>query len=195
MTAFWSAVAVVFAAELGDKTQLVALGFGARYRLRWVLPAMALAYLFANLVSVVIGAVLGAALPGDVVRLCGGVLFVVFAVLTVTGGGENEAQHDAVGAGSGDTGTPAVRVIGSVAVAMFMAELGDKTMLATATLASTRNPLLVWAGASVGIFLAGAVGAIAGRAIGDRVPEGWVRFGAAILFAVFGVALIASAIG
>lgn len=195
MTAFWSAVAVVFAAELGDKTQLVALGFGARYRLRWVLPAMALAYLFANLVSVVIGAVLGAALPGDVVRLCGGGLFVVFAVLTVTGGGENEAERDTVGAGSGDAGTPAVRVVGSVAVAMFMAELGDKTMLATATLASTRNPLLVWAGASVGIFLAGAVGAIAGRAIGDRVPEGRVRFGAAILFAVFGVALIASAIG
>lgn len=122
-------------------------------------------------------------------------MFVVFAVLTVTGGGENEAEHDTVGAGSGDAGTPAVRVVGSVAVAMFMAELGDKTMLATATLASTRNPLLVWAGASVGIFLAGAVGAIAGRAIGDRVPEGRVRFGAAILFAVFGVALIASAIG
>ena len=55
--------------------------------------------------------------------------------------------------------------------------------------------LLVWVGATAGIFLAGALGAIVGRAIGDRIAQRWVRTGSAVLFAVFGVALIASAIG
>ena len=195
VSSFWSALAVVFVAELGDKTQLVALGFGARYRLRWVLTGIGLAYVATNLVSVVIGALLGAAFPDDVVRVAGGILFLAFAVWTM---------HDPDGAGAdpaerGDDAVavsrPPTRVVMSVAGAMFVAELGDKTMLATATLASTRNPALVWAGATLGIFLAGALGATAGRAIGDRVPERSVQIGAAALFAVFGIALIVSAIG
>ena len=194
MSSFWSALVVVFVAELGDKTQLVALGFGARYRLGWVLTGIGLAYVATNLVSVVIGALLGAALPDDVVRVAGGVLFLSFAVWTLrdpdgdgSEGGEREADATTVS-------RPPARVVMSVAAAMFVAEFGDKTMLATVTLASTRNPVFVWVGATLGIFLAGALGAVAGRAIGDRVPERSVRIGAAVLFAVFGIALLVSAI-
>ena len=74
-----------------------------------------------------------------------------------------------------------------------LAELGDKTMLATATLASAGNPVLVWCGATFGIFLAGALGAVAGRAIGRRLSDRVIRIGAAALFALFGVGLIVSA--
>ncbi|MFW2335127.1 TMEM165/GDT1 family protein [Ilumatobacter sp.] len=194
MSSFWSALVVVFVAELGDKTQLVALGFGARHRLRWVLTGIGLAYVATNLMSVVIGALVGAALPGRVVRVAGGILFLAFAVWTMR-------EPDGTGPGpekQGDDRVPVprrpARVVMSVAGAMFVAELGDKTMLATATLASTRNPVLVWAGATLGIFLAGALGATVGRAIGDRVPERSVRIGAAALFAAFGIALIVSTI-
>jgi Ca2+/H+ antiporter, TMEM165/GDT1 family len=79
-----------------------------------------------------------------------------------------------------------------VAVAMFVAELGDKTMLATATLAAQGNPVLVWVGATIGIFLAGAVGVLVGRSAGARLPEHAIKAGSAILFALFGVALIAT---
>ena len=195
MSSFWSALVVVFVAELGDKTQLVALGFGARYRLRWVLTGIGLAYVATNLVSVVIGALLGAALPGNVVRIAGGILFLAFAVWTMRdpdSAGPDPANQDD---DEVPVSRPPARVVMSVAGAMFVAELGDKTMLATATLASTRDPVLVWAGATLGIFLAGALGATAGRAIGDRVPERSVRIGAAALFAVFGIALLVSAIG
>jgi putative Ca2+/H+ antiporter (TMEM165/GDT1 family) len=198
VSSFWSALVVVFVAELGDKTQLVALGFGARYRLRWVLAGIGLAYVATNLMSVVIGALVGAALPGRFVRVAGGILFLAFAVWTMRepdGAGPDPAEP-------GDDTVPVpvpvprrpARVVMSVAGAMFVAELGDKTMLATATLASTRNPVLVWAGATLGIFLAGALGATVGRAIGDRVPERRVRIGAAALFAAFGIALIVSTI-
>jgi putative Ca2+/H+ antiporter (TMEM165/GDT1 family) len=185
---------VVFVAELGDKTQLVALGFGARYRLSWVLTGIGLAYMATNLLSVSIGALLGAVVPDEVVRLVGGVLFIGFAVWTLRDTGEEEGDlQEPTDATPG--GQSPARVVGGVAVAMFIAELGDKTMLATATLASTQNPVLVWVGATAGIFLAGALGAIVGRAIGDRIAQRWVRIGSAVLFAVFGVALIASAIG
>ncbi len=193
MSSFWSTLAVVFVAELGDKTQLVALGFGARYRLGWVLTGVGLAYVATNLVSVVVGALLGAALPDDVVRVVGGLLFLGFAVWTLRDVDDRPAGPDDGDAAHGvERGS--VAVVMSVAGAMFVAELGDKTMLATATLASTGNPVVVWLGATVGIFLAGALGVVAGNAIGDRVPARSVRIGASALFAAFGVGLIATAL-
>jgi putative Ca2+/H+ antiporter (TMEM165/GDT1 family) len=81
-------------------------------------------------------------------------------------------------------------VVLSVAVAMFVAELGDKTMLATATLAAQGRPVLTWIGATVGICLSGAVGVLVGRSVGARLPERAIRVGSSALFAAFGVALI-----
>nr|MCU0261461.1 TMEM165/GDT1 family protein [Ilumatobacteraceae bacterium] len=88
-----TAFGVVFLAELGDKTQLVALGFGARHRLAPVLLGITLAYLATNLLSVVVGGVLGAAFPTDVISVVGGVLFLVFAVVTLRGD-DGEAEAD-----------------------------------------------------------------------------------------------------
>ena len=73
---------------------------------------------------------------------------------------------------------------------MFVAELGDKTMLATATLAAQGNPVLTWIGATVGICLAGAVGVLVGRSMGAHLPERAIRIGSAVLFAAFGIGLI-----
>lgn len=185
------AMMLVFAAELGDKTQLVALGLGARYRLRLVLAGIAIAYLAASVVSVVIGALIGAALPTRAVSIGGGLLFIGFAIWTIAQPRSNEQTGSEV-TGAAEGG--ATRVVSSVAVAMFVAEFGDKTMLATATLASRGNPVAVFVGATVGIFLAGALGVYAGRAVGRRLSDRTVRNGSAALFGIFGVALIVSAI-
>lgn len=80
----------------------------------------------------------------------------------------------------------------SVATAMFVAEFGDKTMLATATLAAQGNPALVWLGATIGIILSGFLGVAIGRGLGTRIPERATRIGSSMLFAIFGVVLIAS---
>jgi putative Ca2+/H+ antiporter (TMEM165/GDT1 family) len=197
MSELLTALAVVFLAELGDKTQLVALGFGARQRLVPVLAGVALAYVATNLVSVVVGGLLGAALPTRAIGLGGGVLFLAFAIWALLGDDADEAGPDG-GGGRGDIAAPAhhggeLRVVGSVAVAMFVAELGDKTMIATATLAARDNPVLVWVGATIGIFLAGALGVVVGRFVGARLPERVTRIGSAAVFAVFGVILIATA--
>jgi putative Ca2+/H+ antiporter (TMEM165/GDT1 family) len=81
-------------------------------------------------------------------------------------------------------------VVLSVATAMFVAELGDKTMLATATLAAQGNPVLVWVGATIGIILSGALGVLLGRWFGARLPERATRIGSAVLFALFGLVLL-----
>ena len=182
MESLLAALGLVFVAELGDKTQLVALGLGARHRLAPVLTGVVLAYMATNLLSVVVGGLLGATLPTSAIGLGGGVLFLGFAAWTLwTTGGDEDDEGTVTSHGS---------IVLSVAAAMFVAELGDKTMLATATLAAQGNPVLVWIGATIGIILAGTLGVLLGRMFGARLPERATRIGSAVLFAVFGVALI-----
>jgi putative Ca2+/H+ antiporter (TMEM165/GDT1 family) len=78
----------------------------------------------------------------------------------------------------------------SIASMMFVAELGDKTMVASATLAASGNAAAVWVGATIGIIAAGFVGVVVGHALGDRLPERTIAVGSAVFFALFGVALI-----
>jgi putative Ca2+/H+ antiporter (TMEM165/GDT1 family) len=182
-----AALGLVFVAELGDKTQIVALGFGARYRLAPVLTGVVLAYMATNLLSVVVGGLLGATFPTRAIGLVGGVIFLGFAAWTLLHhDGDEEVDEDAAGAG----GMQDRHVVLSVATAMFVAEVGDKTMLATATLAAQGSPVLVWIGATVGIILAGALGVLLGRWFGARLPERVTRIGSAVLFAGFGLVLI-----
>jgi Ca2+/H+ antiporter, TMEM165/GDT1 family len=177
-----SALGLVFLAELGDKTQLVAVGFGARHRLGPVLAGVALAYAFTNLLSVTIGGLLGAALPTRAIGIGGGILFLGFALWNLRADDDDGEVGDVPGSGR--------RIVLSVAAAMFVAELGDKTMLATATLAAQGNPVLVWVGATIGIILSGSVGVLVGRTAGARLPERAIRIGSSVLFAAFGVGLI-----
>lgn len=182
MESLLAALGLVFIAELGDKTQLVALGFGARHRLAPVITGVVIAYMATNLLSVVVGGLLGATLPTRAIGLGGGVLFLGFAAWTLW---NDDDEEDEEGATTGHRS-----IVLSVATAMFIAELGDKTMLATATLAAQGNPVLVWIGATIGIVLAGTLGVLLGRVFGARLPERATRIGSAVLFAVFGVALI-----
>jgi len=185
MGSLFAAMGLVFVAELGDKTQLVALGFGARHRLAPVVLGVVAAYAATNLLSVVVGGLLGAALPTRAIGLAGGVMFLGFAAWTLRSGEpEEEGEEDAAAGGSTRS------IAASVAVAMFVAELGDKTMLATATLAAKGDPVLVWIGATVGIIASGLLGVLLGRAFGARLPENVTRIGSAVLFAAFGVVLI-----
>ena len=120
------AFGVVFVAELGDKTQLLALNFGARYPLRVVIVGLTLGYAAAGAVAAVVGGLLGAALPDRPLAIGGGIVFLVFAVLSLREGVSDET-------------TRIVRtssMIASIAITIALAEFGDKTQLATATLAA-----------------------------------------------------------
>jgi len=147
-----------------------------------VLAGVVIAYAACNLLSVVVGGLLGAALPTRAIGLAGGVMFLGFALWNLRSEPEeDEAEAEA---------TDGRSVVASVAVAMFVAELGDKTMLATATLAAQGNPVLVWVGATLGIIASGMLGVLLGRWFGAKLPERTTRIGSSVLFAVFGLVLL-----
>ena len=113
MESLLATLGIVFVAELGDKTKLVALGFGARYRLAPVLTGVVLAYTATNLLSVVVGGLLGATLPTRAIGLGGVVLFLGFAAWTLW---KDDADEDDESAAAGQGS-----IVLSVATAMFIA--------------------------------------------------------------------------
>jgi putative Ca2+/H+ antiporter (TMEM165/GDT1 family) len=184
MSAFLVSLGVIFAAELGDKSQLMALAFAARYRAVPILVGITIATAVVHAVSVVVGAVLGVALPTRTISVAAGVAFLAFAAWTLRGDTLDEGQ-----AGRADRSTGSAVV--AAATAFFLAELGDKTMLATITLATREAPLGVWAGSTVGMVAADALAIVVGQQLGARLPDRVIKIGAAVLFVVFGLVLIA----
>jgi len=181
--AFLISFGLIFVAELGDKSQLMALTFATRYRAITILAAILTATALVHLASVAVGAALGAALPTDAISIVAGVAFLGFAAWTWRGdelGDDDEARATRLNRS----------VFFTVAVAFLLAELGDKTMLATITLATDHGALGVWIGSTLGMVAADALAIVIGQQLGKRLPERAVRIGAAITFVVFGVLMI-----
>jgi putative Ca2+/H+ antiporter (TMEM165/GDT1 family) len=83
----------------------------------------------------------------------------------------------------------------TIGTAFFLAELGDKTMLATITLATTEEPWGTWLGSTFGMVAADAIAIAIGAFFGARLPERWVKLFAAAAFVVFGLLLIGEGLG
>lgn len=76
----------------------------------------------------------------------------------------------------------------TVAVAFFLAEMGDKTQLATVALAAQFQSLIpVWLGTTTGMMIADGIGVIVGNVLGKRIPERTVKWVAATIFILFGL--------
>ena len=180
--AFLLSFGVIFVAELGDKSQLMALAFATRFRTVPVLVAITGATAVVHLASVGIGAVLGAALPTTAMSVIGGLAFLFFGAWTLRGDELSEEDEKS-------THLSSKHVIMAVGTVFFLAELGDKTMLATVTLATREGVVGTWLGSTLGMVAADALAIIVGRALGSRLPERAIRVGAAVAFFVFAVVL------
>lgn len=188
MNAFLLSFGVIFLAEMGDKSQLMAMTFAARYRAITVLIAIALSTAVVHLASVVLGAVVGVALPTHVINIVAGIAFLGFAAWTLRG--DELTEQEAAKAQSESSRS----VLLTVGVAFFLAELGDKTMLATITLATDHGLFGTWLGSTLGMVAADALAIGVGHVLGARLPARVIRVGAAITFLVFGILLIVEGI-
>src|SRR5690606_32685181 len=109
----------------------------------------------------------------DKVRIASGVLFVLFALLTLA-----KADDDELESAESNRYGPVL----TVAMAVFISELGDKTQLATITLAGgAQYPLLVLAGTVSGMVMTSAIGILIGSRMGERVPEFAMRVVSALV--------------
>lgn len=187
LAAFFLSLGVIFVAELGDKSQLMALTFATRYRALPVLIGITVSTALVHAISVVVGAALGAAIPTTAISLLAAAAFVGFGVWTLRG--DELTEKDEARAQQ-----PARNVVLAVGGAFFLAELGDKTMLATITLATDRNLFGIWLGSTLGMVAADALAIVVGRQLGARLPERIVRIGAAVLFFGFAIVLAVDAL-
>ncbi|WP_017538037.1 TMEM165/GDT1 family protein [Nocardiopsis halophila] len=174
---------VVFLAEMGDKTQLVALSLASRYRWWTVLAGITAATVAVHGLSVLLAEAAGLAVPTEWVTLIAGLAFIGFGLWTLRGDEMTEA----------DERRAASRRVRSafltVATVFFVAELGDKTMLATVTVGTQYHWLPVWIGSTVGMVAADAVAIALGAVLGKKLPERAVQIAAAVLFFLAGGAM------
>lgn len=184
MEALLVSAGLVFVAELGDKSQLMALALATRYRALPVLAGVAAAAIVMLGLSALVGGLVGAALPTRWVALGAGVLFLVFGVLALRGD-----DHD-----HGEARERSGSALLATFVAFLVAEFGDKTMLATAALASQRAPGWVWVGAALGMTAASGLAILVGRLLGKRLPAHVLRYVSAGAFLLFGGLLLIDAI-
>lgn len=190
MYAFLLSTVVIFVAELGDKSQLMAMTFATRYKARDVLLGITAATAIVHLASVGIGVAIGSSFADyqDAISIVAGGAFLIFAAWTLRGDELTDEEAQKAKNSSG-------MALLAVGTAFFLAELGDKTMLATITLATKEGWFGTWLGSTVGMVAADALAIGAGVLLGRQLPEKVIKIGAAIAFLVFGVVLIAEGLG
>lgn len=180
--AFLVSAGLVAVAEIGDKTQLLAMILASRYRRP--IPII-LGILVATLANHALAAWAGAAVAGwlgpDAMRWILGVLFLVMAGWCLIPDKEDEGPKVAGAAGA----------FIATAIAFFLVEIGDKTQIATVGLAARFNDLIaVTAGTTLGMMIANVPAVLFGEVLARRVPLKLVRSLAAAAFVVLGVLIL-----
>lgn len=178
MEAFWSSLGWVFLAELGDKTQLVALSLAARFNAKVTLAGILVATLVVHVLSVALGGCAAKVLPAEWIALVAGLSFIAFGFWTLRGDCLDDDEECKCKARS-----PFMLV----AITFFLAELGDKTMLTTCAWA-TKYPLFpVWIGSSLGMVVSDGLAILVGQILGKKLPEKAIKIGASVMFFGFGI--------
>jgi Ca2+/H+ antiporter, TMEM165/GDT1 family len=177
MTTFWASLIFVVLAEMGDKTQLLAMAFATRYKASVVLGGVFVATALNHALAVAVGNYLTVFIPLQHIQIAAAVSFVLFGLWTIRG---DQLE--------GEDKRFSFSPFWTVAIAFFVAEMGDKTQLATVALAAKyQSPFEVWLGTNIGMLIADAFGILVGIVMHKHIPERAVKWGAALVFIGFGL--------
>lgn len=177
MNAFLISLGMIFLAELGDKTQLVAMTLATRFSVKVTLAGIFFATLAVHVFSAALGGLMGGLLPTDWIKFVAGLAFIGFGFWTLRGDSLDEEEGER---------KKSLSPFWLVFVTFFLAELGDKTMLSTVTLAATNPVIPVWIGSTIGMVLSDGLAILVGNILGSRLPERAIKIGAAVIFFAFG---------
>ncbi|HEY1819149.1 MAG TPA: TMEM165/GDT1 family protein [Trebonia sp.] len=182
--------AVIFTAELPDKTALASLVLGSRYRPTWVFAGIAVAFAVHVGLAIAAGSLLGL-LPHRPLEIIVAALFAAGAVLLLRGrhGDDNDEQVEVHGREPGFW-----RVAGTGFMVILVAEFGDLTQIATATLAARyHDPASVATGAILALWAVGALAIVGGRGLLKLIPLVWIsRIAGLIMLTLAAVSLVAA---
>ena len=177
---------VVALAEIGDKTQLLAFILAARFKKPLpIILGILVATLFNHGLAGAVGAWITATVDPDILRWVLGVSFIAMAIWTLIPD-HIEEEETAVAVKFG--------VFGATLITFFLAEMGDKTQIATVALAAHyASPLMVVAGTTLGMLIADVPAVFLGDKLAGRIPMTLVHRIAAAIFAALGIATLLGA--
>lgn len=182
MEAFLISTLVVAIAEIGDKTQLLALLLAARFQkpIPIILGILA-ATLLNHAAAGWVGTWLGSLLQGDILRWALGISFLAVAIWTLIPDkmeADDEPKHP-------------FGAFVTTLISFFLVEIGDKTQIATIALAARFEALVpVVIGTTLGMMLANIPAVLVGSAVAHRLPLKLIRIVAACIFAILGIAAL-----
>lgn len=184
-TIFLSTFGLIFLAELGDKTQLTAMALALRYPWQRIFVGIAAAFVVLNLAAVLVGKLLFLLLPIFWVTLVSALLFLYFGYSTLRHACDSDDDEDG-------TPRPAATPGRTAFIMIFMAELGDKTQLVTASQAARYSDSLagmaaVFASSTLALWSVSLLGIFAGKQLVRFIPVCWIHRCAGLMFLVFGV--------
>ena len=178
--AFLISLGAVTLAEMGDKTQLLAMAFAAKYKVFKVLIGVFIATVLNHALAVAFGSfIANYSSINTWIQILASLSFIFFGLWTIRGDkleGE-EKRVSKFGA------------VATVSIAFFIAELGDKTQLATIALATKfpSSPIYILMGTTAGMLVADAIGIIIGVVLSKKIPERKIKLVSAGAFILFGL--------
>lgn len=179
MEGFLAAFTLVFCAEMGDKTQLIVMAFTARYSWKPVMAAVLAATLANHGLAVLLGVLLGGLLPETEMRIVGSIAFIVFGLLTLREGEDDDEEEVR------QSRSP----FWTVALTFFLGEMGDKTQLAVLTIAAEHGTWLpVLAGSTAAMLIADGLGVVLGSKLRKHVSPETMKKVSAGVFILCGIA-------
>lgn len=178
MNALLTSTAIVALAEMGDKTQLLAFTLAARFQRPWpVLGGILAATILNHGLAATFGATLASWLGPQVLRWVVGLSFLGFAVWTLVPDQDEDVAE-----------RPGWGPFATTAILFFVAEMGDKTQLATVALGARFQAVVaVTCGTTLGMMIADGAAVVLGTRLPTLIPMHWMRRLAATLFAAFGL--------
>ncbi|WP_017525860.1 TMEM165/GDT1 family protein [Pusillimonas noertemannii] len=184
MQAFLVSTGVVALAEIGDKTQLLAFILAARFRRPWpIIAGIFCATLVNHGLAGMLGAWLTSVVQPATLRWLLGLSFIAMAAWVLVPDKIDEDEAPSAGR---------LGIFGATAVAFFLAEMGDKTQVATVALAANyASVTAVVLGTTLGMLIANVPAVLIARKVVERVPMKLVHALAALIFAILGVLTLA----
>ena len=175
-----SAFSLLFLAEMGDKSQLLAMTLAHRYRAASVVAGTFAAFAVLNLLAVLLGQVLFELVPEELMLLAAAGLFLYFGYRSWQDADGDEEDESPDGPARGGFATSFTLI--------FVAELGDKTQLAMIALAAGTGEIwAVFAGGTLALWTVSLIGILFGATLLRRIPKRRVHRAAALMFITFGV--------
>ncbi|NJM09466.1 MAG: TMEM165/GDT1 family protein [Bdellovibrionaceae bacterium] len=181
MDALINSFLLVFAGEMGDKTQLLALILTARFKKPWtILAGVFVATLLNHALASWAGGFVAEQFSRETLRWALALVFFLFAAWILIPDKEGE-----IGTGS------CYGAFVTTVIAFFLAEMGDKTQLATIALGARYSSVaIVTLGTTAGMLASNALAIFLGERLLRRVPMKWIRIFASLLFAAFGCMIL-----